>query len=87
MKLERGRLTQANAPLEPLEFDQLRSLIYKFNWLGKESRPEAAGVASILASRLNVSTVTDIKLANKLVNTLRESAKRAITLWSLVPRT
>eukprot|EP00959_Pyramimonas_sp_CCMP1952_P162163 3390463-Pyramimonas_sp.AAC.1 len=45
LTLARGRLSVKSSPLEPSEFKALRSLVYKFNWVGRESRPEAAGVA------------------------------------------
>ena len=44
----------------PDEFDALRSAIYKLSWVGKESRPEASGVASLLAGRLGHLTVVTV---------------------------
>ena len=48
----RGRRSDKMAPLNDQEFTSYRSLIYQINWVGKESRPEVAGVASILASHV-----------------------------------
>eukprot|EP00959_Pyramimonas_sp_CCMP1952_P038387 803015-Pyramimonas_sp.AAC.1 len=79
LSVARGRLSHKDAPLEPSEFRALRSLVYKFNWLGREVRPEAAGVASIWASRLKAATTRDIIIANKLARHLRSSASRGIT--------
>eukprot|EP00959_Pyramimonas_sp_CCMP1952_P075092 1568928-Pyramimonas_sp.AAC.1 len=64
--MARGRLARKDSPLEHSEFKALRSLVYKFNWVGRETRPEAAGVASILASRLKAPTTGDVSLANRL---------------------
>eukprot|EP00959_Pyramimonas_sp_CCMP1952_P136544 2857601-Pyramimonas_sp.AAC.1 len=76
LPLARGRLTRKDSPLDSSEFKALRSLVYKFNWVGRESRPEAAGVASILASRLKAPTTGDVSLANKLVKHLGTTASR-----------
>eukprot|EP00959_Pyramimonas_sp_CCMP1952_P433770 9083339-Pyramimonas_sp.AAC.1 len=83
--VQKGRLARRDLPLEPEEFKALRSLVYKFNWIGRETRPEAAGVASILASRLKAATTGDISLANKLVRHLRSSASRGLIVWKLDP--
>eukprot|EP00959_Pyramimonas_sp_CCMP1952_P203057 4246632-Pyramimonas_sp.AAC.1 len=65
--MERGRLGLKKTPLTPAEFKSLRSLIYKLNWVGRETRPEAAGAASILASRLKNATTGDVTIANRMV--------------------
>eukprot|EP00959_Pyramimonas_sp_CCMP1952_P044982 939722-Pyramimonas_sp.AAC.1 len=78
-------MSRSDSPLEPDEFRALRSLVYKFNWVGRESRPEAAGRASILASRLKSATIYDVSCANKLVKHLRTTASRGLTIWSLDP--
>eukprot|EP00959_Pyramimonas_sp_CCMP1952_P005527 116289-Pyramimonas_sp.AAC.1 len=59
ISLERGRLGQKSSPLAQPEFKALRSLIYELNWVGRGSRPEAAGAASVLASRLKGATTGD----------------------------
>eukprot|EP00959_Pyramimonas_sp_CCMP1952_P465348 9488138-Pyramimonas_sp.AAC.1 len=66
LSMAKGRMSDKSAPLGPDEFKALRSLVYKFNWVGRESRPEAAGIASILASRLKNATIYDVMCANKL---------------------
>ena len=50
--LARGRRSEKQASLSTAEFESLRSLVYKINWLARETRPEVCGTASILASRL-----------------------------------
>ena len=84
--LEKGRKQDKNAPLLKEEFEALRSVIYKINWVAKESRPEMAGTASIMASRLKAATIEDILIINKCVNHLRNTADRAIVLWKHDPR-
>ena len=84
--LPRGRKAQKDDALSTEEFNALRSLVYKVNWLGRETRPEAAGVASILASRLKHATVQDLLTLNKFVNHLRTTASRPLKLWPFDPQ-
>eukprot|EP00959_Pyramimonas_sp_CCMP1952_P454469 9469951-Pyramimonas_sp.AAC.1 len=65
ISLAKGRLAARDTPLEGHEFKALRSLVFKFNLIGREARPEASGPASILASRLKAATTGDVSLANK----------------------
>ena len=83
IKVSRGRMLNSEIACNEEEFEALRSLVYKLNWVGRECRPEAAGVASIIASNLRSPTIKDIQLVNKLVRYLRGSASDAITLWSI----
>ena len=68
------------------EFNQLRSLVYKFSWVAKESRPEASGSASILAQHLKTPTVSDVLIANRVVKFLRSSASQCLTIWRHDPK-
>ena len=43
--LPRHRRATKTSPLTPEEFKAFRSLIYKVNWLARESRPESSGTA------------------------------------------
>ena len=56
-------------------------MLYKLNWVAKESRPEAARTASILAARLHVATIGDALIMNKAIADIRSSAKRTLTIW------
>ena len=85
--LQKGRRTQKNSQLTAAEFNALRSLTFKFNWLWRETRPEAAGLASIMASRLPNATIEDVGIANKFVNYLRSTADRTLKLWKFDPHT
>ena len=55
--------------------------MYQLNWLGKEGCPTVAGAASLLASRLETSTVEDISIANAAVRSLKETASLTLKLW------
>ncbi len=80
-QLSKGRKRLAKASLLPQEFEQARSLLYKISWVAKETRPEAAGMVSIIASRLPKGTINAILLMNKMVNHLRSTAQRCLTIW------
>ena len=84
--LAKGRRQQKTSKLTSEEFNALRSLTFKCNWLGRETRPEAAGLASIMASRLPQATVEDILVINKFVNYLRSTSDRSLKLWRYDPR-
>eukprot|EP00971_Amphidinium_carterae_P037358 734344-Amphidinium_carterae.6 len=76
----KGRKAQSDRPLTQGEFESLRSLVYKLAWLGRETRPEMAGAASMMASRLNQATVTDLMEGNVLVRYLKKTADRRIII-------
>ncbi|CAE7202644.1 unnamed protein product [Symbiodinium sp. CCMP2456] len=84
--LNKGRRSEKESPLTDEEFAAFRSAIYKVNWVAKESRPEVAGMASILASKLKNATIEDVLTLNKNVNYLRNTASRPMTIWKMSPR-
>ena len=84
--LLRSRRGQPDAVLEKEEFEAFRCLVYKLNWVGRETRPEVAGTASIMASRLPQAKVQDVLTVNKVVNHLRCTASRPITIWRFDPK-
>ena len=63
--LVKGRRTERKAALTEEEFKAFRSILYKVNWVAKETRPEMSGMASILASRLQHATVEDVLILNR----------------------
>ena len=85
--LGKGRKRAKDAPLLDHEFEQARSLLYKISWVAKETRPEASGLVSIIASRLAHGTIEDILLMNKMVTHLRSTAQRPLILWKMNPDT
>ena len=68
------------------EFNQLRSFVCKISWVAKESGPDASGSASILAQHLKAPTVSDVLIANRVVNFLRSSASQCLTIWRHNPK-
>ena len=79
-KLPRGQGADKGALLDQDAFEAFRSLLYKVNWVAHQTRPEAAGVVSILASRLKRASVHDLCCLNKLVLHLRSTAQQCLTL-------
>lgn len=79
-KLAKGRLSDKASLLTTEEFEPYRSLLYRVNWVVHQTRPEAAGVVSILSSRLERATVHDLTCLNKLVSHLRSTSQQRLTL-------
>eukprot|EP00971_Amphidinium_carterae_P338936 6476494-Amphidinium_carterae.2 len=69
--------------LSDSEMRELRSLVYKLNWVGREARPEVCGIASMLAARLKVCTIQDIITANKAVQYLQETKEVKLRVWRI----
>ena len=55
-------------------------MLYKVNWVAHQTRPEASGVVSILASRLKCATVHDVACLNKTIAHLRKTASQPLVL-------
>ena len=70
--LAKGRRSEKHAALSDHEFEAFRSLVYKINWVAKETRPEVSGLASIMASRMK--SAEDLVIVNKAVNFLRNTS-------------
>ena len=80
IKLAKGRFSERSSSLTEEEFETFRSSLYKVNWVGHQTRPEAAGIVSILASRLKNATVHDVSCLNKLISHLRSTANQLLIL-------
>ena len=80
LKVAKGRLSNKSALLQEDEFEHYRSLLYKIDWVAHQTRPEAAGVVSILSSRLKRASIHDLTCLNKLAVHLRNTAQQALTL-------
>ena len=85
IELPRERRSNHSRTLLPHEFEEFRSLIYRLNWVGRESRAEAAGAASMLASRLNKACIGDVLEANRMVEHLRNTAQVPLIVWPFRP--
>ena len=81
VSVTRGRLSQKSEPTTEAEKVALRTTVYQLNWLGKEGCPTVAGTASLLASRLEKSTVEDISIANAAVRSLKDTSSMTLKLW------
>lgn len=80
VKVSKGCLGNKTSLFEPEEFEQYRSLLYKINWVAHQTRPEAAGVVSLLSSRLNRANIYDLSCLNKLAVLLRSTAQHPLVL-------
>ena len=81
MALSRGRKSQLNSLHILLEKKIFKIAVYLLNWVGRESRPEACGVASILSSRVKEPCVEDLILVNKAIALVRGSACMPLIFW------
>ena len=80
LRLPLGRRSDKSSRLHSDEFEAFRSMLYKVAWVAHQTRPEAAGVVSILSSRLKEGTVEDVCCLNKLIQHLRNTAQQSFTL-------
>ena len=78
--MAKGRMSDRSSPLSTEEFEQFRSMLYTVNWVAHQTKPEASGVVSILASRLKHATVHDVACLNKLAVHLRNTASQPLVL-------
>ena len=62
------------------DFEVYRSLLYRVTWVARQIRPEAAGVVSLLASRLQHATVHDLACLNRMAVHLRNTARQPLVL-------
>lgn len=81
----RGRRGKHHLPLTPEEFSSFRPMLYKVNWLARESRPEASGIVSILAWHLAHATLRDIWHPNRLIRKIRDAASHPTITWPYEP--
>ena len=81
--LPKGRKGDHAAAATAGEARQFATLVYQLNWVAKESRPEVAGAASLLSSRVRAPTIGDILEANRAARMLRSTASQKIIIWKL----
>ena len=60
-------------------------MLYRVSWLSHQTRPEAAGLTSILSSRLNRATIADVITLNKMIGHLKSTPKQRIRLRRFRP--
>ena len=83
--LPKGRKGDKDVEATPGERQAFTTLVYQLSWVGKESRPEVSGVASLLSSYVHHPTIAHIMEANRAAQLLRTSAGQQLTIWSLDP--
>ena len=81
--LSRQRRSEKKEQVTMEEFTSLRSAIFRINWLGRETRPEVCGTASILASRLGQAKVEDITNLNAVIRYLKKTSDRTLKVWPI----
>lgn len=87
IKISRGSAKEKSKLLDKDLFEQFRSLLYKINWVAHQTRPEAAGIVSILSTRLRKATYHDLMCLNKIASHLRNTAQQCLTLHRFGPKT
>ena len=80
IKLAKGMLGDKSSSLPSDLFEEYRSMLYKVSWLAHQTRPEAAGIVSLLSSRLNKATIHDLCCLNKLVHHIKNTANQPLVL-------
>ena len=81
--LEKGRSSQKKEPATVQEVAAARAVCGALNWLAKEGRPDAAGPASLLSSRLASLKVEDIYTINDVVKNLKKNSELALRIQPL----
>jgi len=69
--------------LSPIERSSFTTLVYQVNWVARETRPDVAGTASLLASKVSNPTVEDLSILNRAALMLRASAAQPLIVWKL----
>eukprot|EP00959_Pyramimonas_sp_CCMP1952_P107596 2249446-Pyramimonas_sp.AAC.1 len=85
MHLDRERRASPELPLSKDEISSYRTVAAQVQWLARESRPDVAGSASLLAAALPSPLVSDALVLSKVVKFLKGSCEQKLTLWSLDP--
>ena len=80
MTFTKGRRSAKDSLLNESEFKEFRSLLYRVSWVAHQTRPEAAGTASILSSRLHPATVGDGIHLNKLIRHLSSTSTQGLRI-------
>ena len=80
MTLPKGMCSDKTQPLPPAQSESFRSATYQVNLIGREGRPEVAGAASQMASKVNGPAVADAIIINSAVRHLKNTAKLQIKL-------
>ena len=77
------RKKEKESPVTEEERKQTRMIHGALNWISKEGRPDAAGVASLMSSRLNRMVVEDLISLNEAVKEIKSHADLTISIQPL----
>ena len=80
VKVPKGMLGDKQASLTTDLFEEYRSMLYRVSWLAHQTRPEAAGIVSLLSSRLNRASIHDVSCLNKLIHHIKNTANQPLVL-------
>ena len=80
LKVPRGMLSSKESTLSSEMFEEFRSMLYRVSWLAHQTRPEAAGIVSLLSSRLHRATIHDVCCLNKLIHHIKSTASQPLVL-------
>lgn len=83
IKLEKGRSGQKKEDVTEEERGSARALCGSLNWLAKEGRPDLAGPASLMSSRLTRMKVEDLLALNEVVRAIKKEPGLAIRIQPL----
>eukprot|EP00959_Pyramimonas_sp_CCMP1952_P411648 8626500-Pyramimonas_sp.AAC.1 len=85
MFLGKDRRSQVESPLTREEIRSYRAVAAQVQWLARESRPDVAGSASLLAAALPAPSVADALALIKVCKFLKASPEQRLTIWNLDP--
>eukprot|EP00435_Cladocopium_sp_Y103_P038273 s1873_g10.t1 len=83
VSLEKGRASKRKDEVTEEERGRLRGLCGSLNWLAKEGRPDLAGPASLLSSRIASAKIEDILAGNEVVRNVKKNAELCIRIQPL----
>ncbi|CAK0837510.1 unnamed protein product, partial [Prorocentrum cordatum] len=83
--IPKDRRSKPEELLTSSEIASYRATVAQIQWLARESRPDLAGSASLLAAALPSPSIEEALMANKVVKFLRAFASQYITIWNLDP--
>ena len=85
VKLDSGRASQPKSKADSEEKDRTRAAVGSLTWAAKEGRPDAAAMASLVASCLNDLKIQDILDLNKAIRNVRKEASLCIRIQPIAP--
>ena len=84
VELEKGRSSKKKEEVNEVERQKMRAACGSLNWLAKEGRPDLAGPASLLSSRIAHARIEDITALNDVIRSVKKVPDMSIRLQPLV---